>query len=122
MFRSPTGAGLPHIQTLVDDLPATHQQIARHLDISTRTLDNYLKAGQAPRPVLLSLFWESKWGRSAADTEAANWGAMYYRQAKISERARERMAGIIAALELELSCVNVPGAAANGPVWAAGGL
>lgn len=117
MFRSPTGAGLPHIQTLVDDLPATRDQIAQHLDISSKTLTSYIKAGQAPRPVILSLFWESRWGRSAADTEAANWGALYYRQAKISERAQERMAGIIAALELELSCANVPGAAANSPRW-----
>lgn len=117
MFRSPTGAGLPHIKTMVDDLPATRLQIAQHLDITARTLDGYVKAGGAPRPVMLSLFWETKWGRSAADTEAANWGALYYRQAKISERARDRMAGIIAALELELSCANVPGAAANSPRW-----
>lgn len=118
MFRAPTGAGLPHIQTLIDDLPATREQIARHLDITSKTLTSYLKAGQAPRPVILALFWESKWGRSAADTEAANWGALYYRQAMISERARERMAGIIAALELELFCASVPGAASNSPVWA----
>jgi hypothetical protein len=32
----------------------------------------YHKTGDAPRAVLLALFWESSWGRSTADCEAFN--------------------------------------------------
>ncbi len=115
MFRSPSHSGLPGLATMLDDLPASTAQVARHLDLSTVTLNKYIKTGQAPRSVMLSLFWETRWGRSAADTEAANWGAMYYRQAKSYERELQRMAGALLRLEQDLS--SQPGAAANGSVW-----
>lgn len=103
---------------MLADLPATFDQVARLLDISTVTLNRYRKADQAPRPIMLALFWETRWGRSAADTEAANYGAVYYRQAKGLEREIQRMAGVIYRLELEIS--EGGQGAANSPVWRAG--
>jgi hypothetical protein len=103
MFRAPTGAGLPPFATMLQDIHATTRQTAIHLGISEATLKKYAKTGNAPRSVQLALFWETRWGRSAADTEAANWGAMYYREATMARRELDRMASIIARLELEIS-------------------
>lgn len=76
MFRSPSRAGLPPLRLMIGDLTASNRQIAKHLDITPRTLERYMAADQAPRPVMLSLFWETRWGRSVADSEAANYGAI----------------------------------------------
>lgn len=118
MFRSPSQAGLPGLSVMLDDLPASREQIARHLGLKPSTLATYARADQAPRPVMLALFWETKWGRSVADTEAANWGALHYRQHMGAARELERMAGIIWKLEQELA--RQDGMAANGPVWRVG--
>lgn len=118
MFRSPSSAGLPSFSTLLADLPASSHQVARHLNISTVTLNKYRKHDQAPRAVMLALFWETRWGRSCADTEAANYGAVYYRQAKGLERELAHLAGVVLRLELELSRRGT--GAANSPVWRVG--
>lgn len=102
MFRSPSQAGLPGINVMLADLPANYKQVARHLGITLQTLKKYVKADGAPRAVMLAIFWETRWGRSAADTEAANWGAMYYRQAKGLEREAETLKKRLASLEQEL--------------------
>lgn len=115
MFRSPSPAGLPGLAIMLADIPATPLQLARHLGISTATLSRYIKADQAPQAVMLALFWETRWGRSAADVEAANYGAVYYRQAKGLERELQRMAGVIYRLEIEIAASGA--GAANSPVW-----
>ena len=81
MFRAPSHAKLPNVATLLADIPYTSRQVARHLGLSEATIRRYQRLGQAPRPVMLALFWETRWGRSAADCEAANWGAVHYRRA-----------------------------------------
>lgn len=72
MFQAPSAAGLPHLSTLLDSIPGTPKQLARHLGISARTLARYRRAGQAPRAIMLALFWESPWGCSYAHTAAFN--------------------------------------------------
>jgi len=99
MFRAPSQAGLPAFSTILHDLPASPAQVARHLGISAGTLTRYRTADQAPRPVMLALFWETRWGRSAADCEATNWGAVYYRKAMGLERENLALKGRIAHLE-----------------------
>ena len=47
---------------MLADLPATRHQVAQLLGISTVTLNKYIKADQAPRPIMLALFWETRWG------------------------------------------------------------
>lgn len=118
MFRSPSQAGLPGLRTLLADLPANRSQISKHLGISVQTLGNYIRADQAPRAVMLALFWETRWGRSAADTEAANWGALYFRQAKGLERDLDALRRQLAILEGELA--RAGSGAANGPIWRVG--
>lgn len=98
---------------MLADLPATVPQLARHLNLAPSTIERYRLAGQAPRPVMLAMFWETRWGRSAADCEAANWGAVYYQKAASLERenaALRRKIGYLEKLLLDGSpqAANVP--------------
>ena len=95
-------AGLPGLNFMLADLPANHRQVARHLGITLQTLNKYIKSEGAPRAIMLAIFWETRWGRSAADTEAANFGAIYYRQAKGLERENIAMRKKMLAMQQEL--------------------
>lgn len=114
MFRAPGHAGLPSYETMRADLGADDRQLARHLDISPRTLQRFQAAGQAPRTIMLAMFWETRWGRSAADTEAANWAALHYRRAEIAERQNVALRRQCTALEQALAESH---GAANSPIW-----
>ena len=115
MFRAPGHAGLPGIDLLLADLPCSLAHAARHLGLKESTLKAYKRAGSAPRTVLLSLFWETRWGRSAADTEAANAASTHYRLAKSFQSEIERLHLVIDRLERELS--QRQGVAANAPIY-----
>lgn len=116
MFRSPNG--LPPLSFMLADLPATPAQVARHLAITPRTMQRYMATDQAPRAVMLALFWETRWGRSVADTEAANWAALHYRRATALERVNVKLKRQVLLLEKELA--EAAHGAANGPVWRVG--
>lgn len=103
MFRSPTAAGLPGLSIMLDDLPATDKQIARHLGLSLATLQRYRRLDAAPRAVMLALFWETRWGRSAADCEASNAAMLATGEALALRGHVDRMAGIVWRLECELT-------------------
>lgn len=122
MFRAPAGAGLPSVATMLDDIPATIPEIARYLGIAQSTLLRYKQLDAAPRAVMLALFWETRWGRSAADTEAANAAQIYRGETKALREHAGRLAGIVWRLELELSQAQKSGhhGAANLPVWRVG--
>lgn len=118
MFRAPSQAGLPPLQYLLADIPATTGQIARHLGIPFDQMAAYHAKEEAPRPVMLALFWESRWGRSAADCEAVNWAAHSHHEAQVLRRENAALRRQIEALEELLS----QGAtqAANTPFYAIG--
>ena len=104
---------------MLADLHASDDQIADLLGIKPSTLATYRRQGWAPRPVMLALFWETRWGRSAADTEAANYGARNAQHARSLQRELARLAGVVLAMEKELNSAT-PYEAANGPVWRVG--
>lgn len=86
---------------MIADIPANHKQVARHLGVTEQTLKKYIKAEGAPRAIMLALFWETRWGRSAADTEAANYGSIYYRKAMGLERENLAMRKKMQAIQQE---------------------
>lgn len=118
MFRSPTAAGLPPFSTLYADLPASHAQISRHLGLTQATVKKYLREDQAPRAVMLALFWESTWGRSAADCEASNYAQLQYMGAQILREKNQLLLEQIALLEQQLALQE--DGAANGPIYRIG--
>lgn len=95
MFRGPTQAGLPPFELMLSDLPANVGQVSRHLGLTPRTVKQYAKKGNAPRAVMLAMFWETQWGRSCADCEAANFGQVHYARAWGLERENARLRALV---------------------------
>ncbi|MFT4243631.1 MAG: hypothetical protein QM569_15270 [Acidovorax sp.] len=100
---------------MLDDLPATLPQVARHLDLAPSTIQRYVRTEQAPRTVMLALFWETQWGRSTADCEAANWALLQHARADGLGRYVRRLQTRIATLEAMLEDRAVQ--AANSPFF-----
>lgn len=117
MFRAPSQAGLPPLQYLLADIPASTGQIARHLGIPFDQMAAYHAKEEAPRPVMLALFWESRWGRSAADVDATNHAAHQFQRAAALERENAALRRQVARLESELAAAPTH-RAANAPIWA----
>lgn len=112
MFRTPRQ--LPPFDWMLDDLPASKAQIARHLDLAESTITRYCRTMHVPRAVQLAVFWETQWGRSTAHTEAANYGALNYALA----RARgEEIARLRARIDMLEKLVASNDKAANGPFF-----
>ena len=63
---------LPQLLTMLDDIPANDKEIAKHLGLSLTTFKKYRRNEQAPRPVMLALFWLTSWGMGAIDAELVN--------------------------------------------------
>lgn len=112
MFRA---HNTPPLTVLLDDLPTRDAgAVARHLAVTPRTLARWEAADDAPRSVLLALFYETRWGLSVLDTTAHN-GAMYGRQlVQGLERENASLRARIARLERigQFGAANAPSVAA----------
>lgn len=115
MFRSPRPAGLPHLHSLLDNIQASEKEIAKLIDVSVPTLRKYRARGQAPRSVMLALFWESTWGLRTADVTAANQAAQYFALAQALKRENQRLVKQMLTMEQELT--QAATGAANGPIF-----
>lgn len=112
MFLAPTAAGLPPFSYLLDDLPATPRAVARHLGVSWRTMQRWIKDDQAPRAAMLALLFESRWGVSALDAKAVNDARVAHGLAGALQRENAMLRARIARLE----AIGDFGAA-NAPRW-----
>lgn len=83
MFRTPRN--LPSLADMLDDLKTDRRTIAKHLGITARTLAKYEEKQHAPRPIMLSLFWETQWGRGTADAEAQTWSQINALRAELAD-------------------------------------
>lgn len=97
MFRT---RNTPPFSYILDGLRTRNPlSIAKHLDVSPRSLARWTAADAAPRAVMLALFYETNWGFSVLDTTAHN-EAMYARaQVQGLERECAMLRGRIARLE-----------------------
>jgi len=87
MFRAPRPASLPHLYSLIDNIGYGHDTIGRYLDLAPSTVRRYIiTEGQAPRPVMLGLFWESTWGTVTADAAVINQSRQLYSENLILKR------------------------------------
>lgn len=66
---------------------------------------------------MLALFWETSWGRSAADCNADNYAKLQYMRAMMLERKVVELETTVAQLHAQLD--QNTGGAANSPVFAA---
>lgn len=105
---------MPHLRLMLADMATDHRSIARHLGVAPRTLARYVHQDQAPRAIMLALFWESRWGRSAADCEAANYGTVNAGLAHALQRENAALKRHILRLETMIND------AANAPLYHVG--
>lgn len=69
---------LPAFPDLLADLGNPGAAVlARALGVTDRTVRRWLVDGNAPRPVLLALFWLTRWGQSEVACEAHNSAVMH---------------------------------------------
>lgn len=119
MFRAPTQAGLPPFSLMLRDVPFGVPKVAHHLGVTVPTVEKYAKTDNAPRSVMLAMFWETRWGRSASDCEAANFGARFHQLAMSLKRENEALKQQLMVMEKLLA--NGDGAA-NAPYLEPGSL
>lgn len=117
-FRAPRFAHLPHLSTMLDSI-GNDAAVARLLGLSLATVKRYRKAGQAPRPVMLALFWETPWGRATADVGAINEARYAFMRSSELERENAKLKRQIETLERRLAFV--PGHASNADFYQVGG-
>lgn len=115
-FRAPRYAHLPHLLTMLDSI-GNDAAVCRLLGIHPATLRRYRRDGQAPKPVMYALFWETPWGRETADINAQNEARLYYTRAMMLESKLKRLKKQMVALERELDGYQV---AANTSFFEAG--
>lgn len=102
LFRAPRPAHLPHIHTMLNSI-GNDEAVAAHLGLSLGTIRKYRREGQAPRTVMLSLFWETPWGVSVIDCEAQNEARLSYTSALVLRRENESLRAQISTLEALLA-------------------
>lgn len=117
LFRAPRSASLPHVETMLNSL-GNDRTVAKFLGVTEATIRKYRKRGQAPRAVMLALFWETPWGASAADCVAINDARQAYAKARILERENQVLKSQIETLEALLSSAS--SLAANEHFYAVG--
>jgi hypothetical protein len=110
MFRAPRN--LPSFEFLMADLATSPEALAKHLGVDRRTVFRWVAQGEAPRPVMLSLFWESRWGRSLSDSTAYNEAQVHRNHAKSLARQVTSLMSIIEDLQKVL-----PEETANHPLF-----
>ena len=65
--------------------------LAKTFGVSTRTARRWIANDDAPRAVLLSLFWVTRWGRSEVDARAVNDARLHAGMARCHEATIRRL-------------------------------
>lgn len=104
---------LPELAQLIADCGAPSVvDLAAALDVSPRTVFRWLERGEAPRAVLLALYWVTPYGWSAHETEARrrlqDWRAL-------AEARRAELDALQARLDRFARLADF--GSANGPGW-----
>jgi len=68
---------IPPLAVLLAELGATPRAVARVLQVSERTIYNWLRNGREPWSARIALFWLTRWGYSIIHTDAENEARLY---------------------------------------------
>lgn len=114
MFRAPRQ--LPTLDAMLADIGRPGADVlGRALGVSARTVRRWVADGQAPRPVMLALFWETSFGRSQLHADAHN--AAMWARAQVAGLQRENAALVRRVAYLEgLACYGSANAPTLAPV------
>ena len=74
---------MPPLSFVLDDIGnPTAADLARAFNVSERTVRRWITADQAPRPVMLALWWLTRWGASQANADAHNAATLHAARAR----------------------------------------
>ena len=93
---------MPHLHSRIDNIGYAPDAVGRFLDLSPSTMRRYIKDGQAPKPVMLALYWESSWGLGHANADAVNDARRYFNEDLLLRRQVEQLKSAVSLLEHEL--------------------
>ena len=97
---------VPTFAAMWEDIGRPHYlDLAHRLGVNPSTVRRWIKAGDAPRPVLLALYWLTRWGATDLDAELFNRAQVL--QGLADSQARELMRARASLLALE-SALAVP--------------
>ena len=89
----------PPLGVMLEALGRPHPiELARALGAGERTVRRWIADDDAPRPVLLSLFWLTHWGSQWLDADAHNLLLHHMRAAELSAKECERLRRDLASL------------------------
>lgn len=102
---------IPPLSSILDDLgrPSV-DAVALALSVHPRTVQRWISSDAAPRPVLLALFWATRWGRSLVECAAVNDARLSEAIARAALAVAERHAAQIEHLQAvgEFGAANAP--------------
>jgi len=111
-MRAPTQ--IPPLWLMLEEIPFSYKQIASYLGVSVRTLERYRNSGNAPKSVMMALFWETKWGLSLVNSHAVN-EAMYMRG--LAQSLTEQLDDSRKQIEVLERTIATTSYAANSPIY-----
>ena len=102
---------IPALSQVLPDLGhPSAREIANYLGVTERTVYGWKATDAPPRAVLLALFWESSYGRSALDAELHNSAQVYRNLSESLNLEAQNLRTRIARLERlgTFDCANAP--------------
>jgi hypothetical protein len=91
---------MPRLAEMLADIGnPTPRDLARALGYSERTVRAWLKTDNAPRAVMLAVFWLTRWGMSSVDAEAHNLMQMHAGLAQCERQRADELAHAVERLE-----------------------
>jgi predicted DNA-binding transcriptional regulator AlpA len=106
---------LPRLAEMLADIgnPAP-RDVAKALGYSERTVRAWLRSDDAPRAVMLAVFWLTRWGMSSVDAEAYNLIQLHAGRAQCERQRADELENAVDVLEQSGSF-----GAANSPIMLA---
>lgn len=95
----------PSLEDMLHDIGNPKpDEVAKALRVSTRTVRRWRADGNAPRPVMLAIFWLTRWGMSLIECEAINLAQLHIGLQRCTREQLEqaRAAHVAAVTELEM--------------------
>lgn len=90
----------PPLSLMLEDIGQTDARVvARHLGVSERTVRYWQAKDDAPRPAMLALFWQTRWGQDHINCQAINDARFLATSVAILEAEVQRLRTRVAYLE-----------------------